>query len=96
MQFLDASAEVQSFEYEKLKIQYVSNVKTGKLRNYIPDIFVVYVDGTKRLVEIKPKKRLDKVTVKKKLAAARVWCSAHGVTLEIITEVELRQLGILK
>ncbi len=96
LQFLDANVEVLTFEYEKLKIPYISNIKTGKVRNYIPDILVSYVDGKKHLVEIKPKKRLDQVTVKKKLAAATIWCSAHGVTLEIITEVELRILGLLK
>ena len=96
MQYLDGEATVASYTYEQVKIPYVSNVKTGKLRNYFPDFLVVYVDGVQKLVEIKPSKRVTQVKIQKKLKAAETWCSEHGVTLEVITEVELKVMGLLK
>ena len=95
MIWLDASPAVLNYEYESLKIPYVSNIKTGKLRNYIPDFLVRYVDGRICLVEVKPIKRLTTLPVKKKLGAAQQWASAHGVTLEIVTEHTLKGYGLL-
>lgn len=96
MQHMDDNDKVVSFQYEQVKIPYVSNVRTGKLRNYLPDFLVTYVDGSQHLVEIKPKKRLEQVKVAKKLKAAELWCREHGVTLEVVTEIELRAMGLLK
>lgn len=96
MQYLDGEATVTSYQYEKLKIPYVSNVRTGKLRNYLPDFLVEYADGVKNLVEIKPKRKVTHVTVVKKLKAASTYCQAHGLTLSVITEVELKVMGLLK
>ena len=96
MQHLDADESVKLFEYELLRIPYVSNVRSGKLRNYYPDFLVEYVDGTKKLVEIKPSKRVLQANVQKKLRAAEAWCKASGVTLVVITEVDLKMLGLLR
>lgn len=96
MQHLDADPTVASYEYEGLCIQYVSNLKSKRLRKYYPDFLISYTDGSKLLVEIKPKKRVPQPRVQKKLAAAQVWCQEHQVALEVITEVELRVLGLLK
>jgi hypothetical protein len=96
MQHLDADDSVKSYLYEGIVVGYVSNVRSGRIRKYWPDFFIEYIDGKKVIVEIKPKKRLDHAAVKKKLAAARQWCIEHGVALEIVTEVELKALGLLK
>lgn len=96
IEHLDKDDAVASFQYEGVIIPYVSNVRNGKLRRYFPDFLVSYVDGTRRLVEIKPSKRLVQVTVTKKLKAAEAWCREHGVTLEVLTEVELKAMGLLK
>jgi len=96
MEHMDSDDKVLRFEYEQVKIPYISNVRTGKIRHYYPDFLVTYVDGTQKLVEIKPKKRLDQAKVTKKLKAAEVWCREHGVTLAVLTEIELRLLGLLK
>src|SRR5690348_5982431 len=58
-EYLDANVNVTSYSSEGLKIPYVSNKRTGKLRNYIPDLLVQYSDGRRELIEIKPKKRVD-------------------------------------
>ena len=62
---------------------------------YIPDFLIVFIDGTKWLVEIKPSRRLNNVIVQKKLIAAGLWCSSNGVSLTVITERELKALGLL-
>jgi hypothetical protein len=95
MLWLDAEPTVVSYAYEALKIPYVSNVRTGKTRNYLPDLLVNYVDGTQRLVEIKQARKVMQANVQKKTKAAQIWCGAHGVTLHILTEHELKSLGVL-
>jgi hypothetical protein len=94
--YLDGHAAVKDFGYESVKIPYISNVRTGKVRNYFPDFLVLFVDGSQQLVEIKPKRRVSQVKVQKKLKAAEVWCREHGVTLVVLTEVELKVMGLLK
>ncbi len=95
MQWLDAHAAVLTYSYESLKIPYISNLKTKKVRNYLPDFLVTFTDGSQMLVEVKPKRKLEQAVVKKKLEAARAWVSAHGATLNVITEVELSVMGLL-
>lgn len=94
-QYLDSDPQVLSYTYEGLKIPYVSNAKTKRLRNYIPDILVTYVDGHRELVEIKQARKVHTPPVAKKLLAAGDWCRSHDVTLKIITEHELKELGLL-
>jgi hypothetical protein len=95
MQHLDADPTVVEFLYETVVIPYVSNLRTKKVRRYYPDFFVSYADGHKVLVEIKPKRRLSQARVQKKLAAAEAFCRVHEMTLVIITEHELKGLGLL-
>lgn len=95
MQWLDANPAVLKYSYEGLIIEYVSNIRTGKLRKYYPDFMVDY-EGRQELIEIKPAKRVTQVKVAKKLKAAEAWCKTHGVTFKVITEKELKVLGILK
>lgn len=95
LQWLDTHEMVKTFGYEIVKIPYTSNVRSGKTRHYYPDVFVEFNDGSTMLVEIKPSKRLTQAGVKKKLTAGRAWASAHGATFQVITEIELKVLGLL-
>lgn len=95
MNWLDTNPDVLKYSYEKTIIEYVSNKKTGKLRKYYPDFLVDY-DGRQELIEIKPSKRVTQIKVVKKLKAAEEWCKTHGVAFKVITEKELKVLGILK
>lgn len=95
MIWLDANVDVITYSYEKIVIEYVSNKRTGKLRKYYPDFFVEY-ENRRELIEIKPAKRLTQARVQKKLKAAEAWCVAHGVTLRVLTEQELKPMGLLK
>lgn len=95
MNALDADVTVESYQYEGMTIEYVSNAKTGRIRRYIPDFMVNRTDGTKELIEVKPSKRLVQRNVQKKIAAAEEWCRAHGMVFRVITEHELRAMGLL-
>lgn len=96
MKYLDDNEDVFTWSYENVAIPYVSNTRTGKLRKYYPDFQVEWIDGRSELIEIKPSKRVMQTAVQKKLKAAGTYCLAHGLTLVVITEVELKGLGLLK
>lgn len=96
MQFLDTDPDTVGYRYEDVSIPYLSNKATGKMRTYWPDFLVQKRDGEQFLIEIKPKRKLDQARVQKKLKAAALWCQAHRVTLVVLTEQELKHLGLLK
>jgi hypothetical protein len=95
MKWLDENVDVFTWSYEKVIIPYMSNAKTKKMRKYYPDFLVEYVDGHSELIEIKPLRRVHQVKVQKKLLAASDWCRAHSSTLKIVSELELKGLGLL-
>jgi len=95
MIYLDADVSVKSWSYEKTAIEYMSNKKTMKIRKYYPDFFVEYQDGSKKVIEIKQKRKLLEATVKKKAAAAVSWCASNGATYVILTELELKNMGLI-
>ena len=95
MKHLDENPDVDDWSYEKIIIEYLSNIKTKKMRKYYPDFFVRYKDGREEIIEVKQKRKLGQATVKKKADAARQWCSDHGMTYKILTEIELRDMHII-
>jgi hypothetical protein len=72
--FLDNNEKVLSYYYEGLIIPYISNIKTGKKRNYFPDFLVKLSDGTELLIEVKRGDKVASPIVIKKSQAARAWC----------------------
>lgn len=95
MMHLDADPEVESWSYEKLVIEYISNKSTGKVRRYFPDFCVMMKSGQNYVVEIKQKRKLDSAVVKKKSKAAEQWCMSNNAIYKILTEIELKELGII-
>lgn len=95
MLHLDADPSITSWTYEQTIIEYVSNIRTKKIRKYYPDFYVTYSDGHVEIIEVKPKRKLSQAVVKKKTDAARLWCAERGVVYKIITEIELKALGLL-
>ena len=95
MKHLDSDPEVELWTYEQTIIEYISNIRTKKIRKYYPDFYVKYRDGREVIVEVKPKRKLEQVSIKKKTGAALIWCAARGMTYQILTEVELKELGLL-
>lgn len=95
MVYLDENPDVVSWSYEKLIIEYVSNKKTKKIRKYYPDFQIEYKDGTKVVIEIKPSRKLEQSIVIKKIRAAKEWCTTHDMTYKVLTEIELKDMGLL-
>ena len=73
---LDDDNAVASYEYEPYKIAYISNVRSSKVRFYIPDFVVTYVDGSIKIIEVKRTSALNNIIVMKKAEAARRWCES--------------------
>lgn len=91
-QFLDLDPEVKSWEYEPFKIQWVSNTKTGRIRLYIPDFFIIYYDGTKKLVEVKGDRFVNRPTVQKKARMGKSWAMRHDAQYELWTDKKIAML----
>jgi hypothetical protein len=94
MQWLDENDNVKSYSYESVIIAYLGNKSTGRMRHYYPDLLLEYIDGTKKLIEIKPSSKVDQKTNVKKFMAARTWCAEHDCIFEIVTEKDMKVLDI--
>jgi hypothetical protein len=90
--FLDSEPSVKEYGYECLSIPYLSNPRTGKIRLYFPDFLITYADGTKKLVEVKRKDRLNNPKVLKKAKAAEIWAKANGATYEFWSDTMIQAL----
>jgi len=95
MAWLDTNPDVVSYQYEPTPILYVSNKKTGRTRRYFPDLMIAWADGKIEVVEIKPLKYLHRPVNQKKIITAGDWCRARGITFRVVTEVDLKSLGLL-
>jgi hypothetical protein len=73
---LDEDNQVLSYEYEPYKIAYISNTRSGRVRFYIPDFVVKYVDGSQKIIEVKRTSALNNNTVVKKAEATKRWCES--------------------
>lgn len=95
MEYLDSDRSISMWSYEKLIIEYISNKKSKKVRKYYPDFYIEYNDGKKIVVEIKPSKKLKQMSVLKKISAAIAWCTEHDMTYKVLTEIELKSMGLI-
>lgn len=85
---LDRDENVKSYQCESFIVEYTKpndNIKS----NYIVDILVEYIDGTKKLIEVKPETWLKDETVQCKLEAAKLAAEKAGFGFEIWTEMNL-------
>lgn len=95
LEHLDSNPLVETFIYEPFAIPYLSNLRTGKMRKYYPDLYVQMIDGSKGIIEIKPSAKIKKIAVVKKTLAAQNWCSKHDMQFSFITEIDLKCLGLM-
>ena len=85
---LEQLAIVDKYFYEPNK--YIVSYKIdGKDYNYKPDLLVIYEDGSKHLIEVKPKKELDDFVNISKFASMRKYCSDKDITFTVWTEENL-------
>lgn len=94
-QYLDNDASVVSYVYEGVIISYITNLRSGRLRKYFPDFLVERADGTRLLVEIKPKRFMPRAVNKKKWEAAKQWCAEHDAEFLVLTEDELKDMNVI-
>lgn len=87
---LEDNVKVKTYYSEVLEIPYIDS--SGKKRKYIPDLIVVYEDGSIEIHEIKPKEMLKDLDVQRKAQACRDFASkAFGQTVvyKFVTEADL-------
>lgn len=106
--FCDENPSVLQWASEAVVVKYMHPF-TGKVTNYIPDIFIRYRDqhGAKHteIVEIKPRKQSliegrmsdrDRAVVTinhAKWQAARAWCQRAKIEFRVLTEDQLFRNG---
>jgi len=82
IQKIDEDESIVSAIFEPFVVPYFYD----QGRNYIPDILIIYTDGTKKLVEIKPSCFLEAEINKCKFSAAQKYCNEKGMIFEVWTE----------
>lgn len=87
---LDQHDEVVSFYEEPFNIDYIHK---GQAHKYIPDLFVVFMDGHKELWEVKPSNQTDLEVNKNKWSAAEKACKVRGWKFEVFTEQRIDKLA---
>ena len=90
--YFDQEPSIIKYYYEQIKIPYVANIKTGKVRTYYPDFLVIYSDGTKKLIEVKRQNLLDNIKVQKKAEAAKTWCEKNQIIYEFLTDAKVKEI----
>lgn len=89
---LESDEEVISYIVEPFEIPYW-DTKQKRERKYKPDVIVRYRDGLVRLLEIKPKSRVNSREVRAKAKGARAFLAANfpDIKYQFITEEEIFQ-----
>ena len=89
----EQTLDVATYAAEPFSIPYVSP-DDGSQREYFPDVLVTYHDGTRLLIEIKPRWEYALRENRAKWAAARAYVAQHdGWFFEVWDEKVLFPLG---
>lgn len=82
MERLDADPSVRKWTKEhRIVIAWLD--RRNQRHTYRPDFLVEYTDGALRLIEVKGAHMADSEAVRRKRAAAELWCQRRGMTYEI-------------
>lgn len=90
MELLEEAESVLKFT-NKHKIVLSYEKENGKKYRYIPDIFITFVDGSKRLEEIKGRIR-DEVVFALKNEVANKFCDENNIEYKLIFKKDLNKL----
>jgi len=93
-QLLEQMVMVFAYEVEPFTIKYRKGY--NKVGRYTPDILVTYMDGSKQLIEVKPKKKVNDEMVQKKMKAAKRYCKKNGIEFSMWTEDQVFKRDIRK
>jgi len=83
---LEQMSMVEKYIYEPFSIGYFIE---GKRYIYHPDLLVIYKNGEKQVLEIKPQKELDDIVNIKKFEGAKNFCLDKNMSFSIWTEKRL-------
>jgi hypothetical protein len=86
---LDSWNEVVAYAVEPFKIPYIHN---GECHDYLPDLFVAFLDGHKEIWEIKPTSQTGLKKNQDKWFAARRACEAREWDFIVVTEQVMTKL----
>ena len=81
---LEQMKPVSSYVTEPFSISYFNGY--DHISQYIPDILVIYDDGFKELIEVKPERDVEKIKNVRKFKAARKYCDKHDMRFSVWTE----------
>lgn len=95
MQKLDVDPTVKAYQYETVIIPYLKSPRSRKANKYFPDFIVEYQDGRTVVYEIKSSSFLLRKVNLAKWEACEKYCTLKGWTFEVLTEVELKSMGLL-
>lgn len=87
MQQLDADPDVAAWHRCRLRVRYKS--PSGRVRHYVPDLFVLRRDGSAWVEEIKPEALTQDAVNRAKFWACRTLCMLMGWGFAIQTETEV-------
>ncbi len=80
---LDYDSNVKEWLYEWIKIPI------DEIHNTVPDFIVEYSDGSKKIIEVKPKNKMNDVDVIKKIKAMKKYCEENNMKFELWIEEDL-------
>jgi len=84
MEILEKDDNVLYYNYEPYNIKY----RNGK-RSTIIDFEIFYKEELKKIVEVKPKRLLNRWNNKEKIKAVKKYCKKNNIPFEVWTEKEL-------
>ena len=96
MQYLDSDDTVALYSYESVIVPYRRSLRSIRISKYIVDFRVEYTSGVTVLYEIKSSSFVNRRVNVAKFGACRTYCEQHGWQFSVLTEVELRAMGLLK
>lgn len=92
LNIFETSSNIKFFDRSKLRVPYISSFD-NKEHNYLPDFEVHYLNGVKKIIEIKAQWQLNELKTSEKLKQARRYIEKKGYIFEIWTEKELAELN---
>ena len=95
MKYCDHSKKIKTWGTEPFAIKYISP-KDGAVHRYYVDFVLLMEDGSKHLIEIKPKAQCQMPVNLAKWEAAEMYCKQIGAQFSVVTEVHLKKWGLIK
>lgn len=90
-EILEVLPDVVSYGVERLQIPYLLD---GRVRNYVPDLTILFADGRRAVWEIKPGSQTSLPINEAKWTSADKYCRDRGWEFQVITETGIGKLRL--